>query len=77
MEHRASPRRGVADAELLAESGSGDGARRVLEGLAHDLGKGGWGGVVALDPEAEGLAIGLGERERPGGRGRERRGARW
>jgi len=33
----------------------------VLEGLAHRFGQGGWASVVALDPEAKGLAVGEGE----------------
>ena len=57
---------GVVDPELLSESGSGDSARRVLEDLAHGLGEGRWGMVVALDPEAERLAVGVGEGQQEG-----------
>ena len=57
---------GVVDPELLPESGSGDSARGVLKDLAHGLGEGGWGGVVALDPEAQWLVTGVGEGEEQG-----------
>jgi hypothetical protein len=57
---------GVVDPELLSESGSGDSARRVLEGLAHGLGEGRRSGVVALDLEAEWLALGVSEGQQEG-----------
>lgn len=37
----------------------------MLDGLAHSVG-GRWGGVVALDLEAEGLAVGEGDGEQQG-----------